>query len=282
MEIIYNLFPKFYKHLGLGELVNLLMEAGMDGVNIIIREGYWVTPGGFRKELPEFVKAVRKEGLFAKYANIDHSIEELVEDPTLLNVLADNGVEEFRLLHFRLKKGDADVRGGLSKARKQIEEIVPLCEKYNLRAIYQLHHYTLVPSASAAWNLVKGLPEKFIGVKIDPGNQYQEGYESWPYCTGLLGGYIRAVGVKDISFFRDVSQAETPSKGWRTRIAPLYEGITNWENLVAALNASGFRGTFVFMPFYSTDDHGKMTAIFKREAGYLKDIVSKIDPPSQV
>ncbi|HNS33473.1 MAG TPA: hypothetical protein PKN36_10975, partial [bacterium] len=164
MDITWSLFPKYYRHLDIGRLAGIAAEAGLESVNVMIRNGYWVSPEGFRKELPIFVKSVKREGLTAQYADIDFSIEHLLEDPALLGVMADNGIKDFRLLYFRMKKEDKNIRSALSDARKFLELLMPLCERYRMRAICQLHHNTLVSSPSAAWNLINGLPETCIGV----------------------------------------------------------------------------------------------------------------------
>ncbi|HET6455494.1 MAG TPA: TIM barrel protein, partial [Armatimonadota bacterium] len=127
-------------------------------------------------------------------------------------------------------------------------------------------------NASTAWPLVEGLNPKFIGVMIDPGNNFmQEGFEQFDYQIQLLGEYIAAVGAKDSMTERSGS-ADSPTKGWERKWAPVFEGLANWEQVYAELNKIGFSGSMILMPFYDTDDFPLMFDKFKREVEYLKGL----------
>jgi hypothetical protein len=274
MQITFSIFPKFYRHLDPRGLAALVHEVGLDTTNAVIRDGYWVTPGGMAKELPAFVKAMEEEGLEVRFATAGFSADSLIADSNPLAILADSGVVEFRMDYFRVKDGDP--RRSMAEAREALERLVPNLERHGVRAVYQLHHGTLIPSPSAAWQLVKGLPARWIGVELDPGNQAYEGFECWDRAAKLLGEYAVALGVKDVAFVRSPEHAEDPDKGWRRIWAPLDEGITNWHEVVSALDAIDFKGTFVFMPFYDENDPEAMTQKLKREVAYLRGVVAQV------
>lgn len=271
MKPIFSLFPKFYSHLDVHQLAGLVREVGLDTTNLVIREGYWVSLPGIAKELPRFVKAMGAEGLEIRYATAGLAPEDVIADPSPLGVMAENGITEFRLGYFGAGE---DVAARLEQARGAMERIVSLCERYGIRAVYQIHHGTLIPSASAAWTLIGGLPSKWVGIKIDPGNQGFEGYEDWNRTASLLGEYITAVGVKDTALAQDRSRIHEPDKGWRRLWATIDEGVANWHEVAAALEKIEFDGTFVFMPFYDENDPVAMTAKLKREVAYLRGVVS--------
>ena len=275
MKIIYSVFPKFYQHLDPHGLAEVVRRVGLDTTNVIVRDGYWVTTAGLKTELPAFVSAMRDEGLNIHFATSGYSAEELIADQSPLGILADNGIKEFRMGYFQpLGK---DVRGGFVRAREQLEQLAPLCERYGVRAVYQLHANTLVTSPSAAWMIVNGLPAQWIGVEIDPGNQAYEGYENWFRSTRLLREYVVAAGVKDAAIERDLAHRDDPDKGWRRPFVPLYEGVTNWQDFVNALAEIVFSGTFVFMPFYDSNKPDVMTEKLAREVAYLRSIVATVD-----
>jgi len=275
MKIIYSIFPKFYKHLDPHGLAEVVRRVGLDTTNVIIRDGYWVTAAGLKTELPVFVSAMRDEGLNIHFATSGYSAEELIADPSPLGILADNGIKEFRMAYFQPL--GHDVRGGFIRAREQLEQLAPLCERYGVRAVYQLHAGTLVTSPSAAWMIVNDLPPEWIGVEIDPGNQAYEGYENWFRSARLLREYVVAAGVKDAAIKQDIAHADDPGKGWGRPFVPLYEGITNWHDFVKALAEIDFSGTFVFMPFYDSENPDVMTEKLAREVAYLRSIVATMD-----
>ena len=271
MQIIWSLFPKIYPHLNPAELAALVREVGLDTTNVVIREGYRVQPASLRSDLPIFVATMRDEGITIHFATTGFRADEIAANPDLLTILADNGLTAFRMDHFRLN--GPDIRGAMALARRQLEAMVPICERAGIRAVYQTHHDTLIPSASAAWSLVEGLPARAIGVELDPGNQSFEGYESWRRSAGLLREYLVAAAVKDTKLLQKMERAGDADKGWRREWCPIDEGVTDWQAFIAALAQNDFNGTFVFMPFYNADNPAQATPILKREVAYLRQIV---------
>ncbi len=269
-----SLFPKFFRHLSPPQLAGLVRMVGLDTTNAIVRTGYWVSPEGLAAELPAFLRALRAEGLRVTFASTGYPASGLVADPTPLAVMAANGITEFRLGYF--DGAPADPRSALKQARSELERLAPVCERHGIRAVCQLHHGTLVPSASAAWHLVQGLPARWIGIELDPGNQGFEGFENWERSARLLGGHLAAAGIKDTRVFRDAAAAGAGDKGWRREFAPIDEGVTCWHDFIRALAAVGFEGPLVFMPFYHSAEPELLTAVLAREVAWLRRVIASV------
>lgn len=273
MSITFSVFAKFYQHLSVRELAGLVREVGLDTTNLVVRDGYWTSEANLAAELPEFVKVMRDEGLEVRFATTGFEADRLVSDPTPVSILAEHGITDFRIGYFRASD---DPRAAFDSARASLEKLAGVCAARGVRAVCQVHHGTLVASASAAWHLVNGLPPASIGIELDPGNQSFEGFEDWERSARLLGDYLVAAGVKDTTLARDMSKAGDLDKGWRRSWAPIYEGVTNWHSFAQALAAVDFTGTLVFMPFYDHTDPAAMTAKLKREVAYLREIIKSV------
>lgn len=274
MKIVLSIFPKFYRHLDVSSLASLVRNVGLDTTNLVIRDGYWVTESRLAEELPDFVRIMREEGLDIRFATTGYSPQALLTDPSPLALFAEHGIKEFRIAYFQTED---DPRAALDAAHSALVALAKLCEKYGVRAVYQVHHGTLIPSVSAAWHIVQDLSAKYIGIELDPGNQSFEGFECWDRSAKLLGNHLVAVGVKDTALVQDMSRLDEPSKGWQRNWAPIYEGVTNWHDLVRALKAVDFIGTMVFMPFYDESNPDAMTAKLKREVAYLRAILAQVE-----
>jgi len=273
MKVTWSIFPKFYKHLKVDELAGLVREVGLDTTNLVIREGYWVTPGNLAGETKAFVEAMSKEGIEIRFATAGFVPTDLVKDDTPLAVLADNGITEFRMSYFRVENDD--VQASIAEARRQMEQIVPICEKRGIRAVYQVHHGTLAPHSLAAWMLVHDLPSKAVGVMLDPGNQINEGFEDWRRAALLLKDHWVATGVKDMAWRRGEDAADDPTKGWSRDWVPVCDGVINWKAVMDAMRTIPFEGTFVFMPFYNHEEPALMTKGLKKGVAYLREIVGE-------
>lgn len=274
MEIRWSLFPKFYQHLDPPGLAALARQTGFDTVNMVVRDGYGVTPDGLATEAPAFVRAMAAEGLTIHYATTGFDVATLERDDTPLAILRDCGIRQFRMGYFTVPE-NGDIRGARRRARRELQVMADLCEKNDIQAIYQLHHTLLFSSASSIWPLVEDLPPERVGVMLDPGNQSFEGQEDWFKSVHLLGSHLAVLGVKDTAIAQRPGHADRPDKGWQRWWAPIYEGVTNWHEVLAALNGIDFKGTFVFMPFYDMDDLAVMTAKLKNEVAWLRAVAGQ-------
>jgi sugar phosphate isomerase/epimerase len=218
---------------------------------------------------------MRECGITVHFATTDLHASDIVQQPEILETFAECGIRTFRLNHFHAR--ERSIHDALGEVRRQLEALAPLCQKFGVRAVNQLHHHTLVPSPSAAFPLVDGLPPEAISVELDAGNQAFEGFEDWKRSVEMLGPYLSAVGTKDTMLVRDMSRAGDDDKGWRRGWAPLSEGVTNWKTLLRALQATDFSGTFVFMAFYHENDEAQRTRVLKEEVAYLREAIAAVE-----
>lgn len=217
---------------------------------------------------------MQHHGLTVHFATAGFTPSQVCDNPDLLRILNDNGITAFRMSYFH--PSDTTPAQALTAAREQLERMVEHCSRFGLKAVYQVHHGTLVTNSIAAWQLVNGLPAGAIGIMLDPGNQSFEGFENWDTAARLLGDYLCAVGVKDSCIRHDPAQAQTPGKGWQRRWCSCTEGTVNWHDVFTALHAHNFDGTLVFMPFYHSDDPARMTETLRQETAYIRTVIDTV------
>ena len=112
-----------------------------------------------------------------------------------------------------------------------------LARRHGVKALIEIHHGTIAPSASLAHRLVCHFDPAWIGVIHDAGNMVHEGYEDYRTGLELLGPYLGHVHAKNAAFQR-------PPEGgvWRSRWAPLNDGVVDFPALWAALHSVGYDG----------------------------------------
>jgi len=271
--MVLSLFPKFLAHLSVTQLAHVVRDVGLDTTNLVVRDGFWVSRSTFAHDLPTFMRAARGEGLDVRFATAGFSADEVIADDSLVARLAEHGIHDFRMDYFRYRGGDP--RREFDQARLKLGQVASVCQRYGIRAVYQVHHRMLIASAWSAWELVRDLPPSAVGVELDPGNQSHVGFEAWDKSIRLLGDYFVAAGIKDTRVWRDDAHAGDPDKGWRRAWCPIDEGVTDWRDFLTACVASRFDGTFVFMPFYDPEDPTAQLVKLKREVAYFKRVRSE-------
>lgn len=273
MNPTLSIFPKFFNNLSLPELAGLIRETGLDTTNLVVRGGFWVTPENIATELSVFIQSMAIEGLSVKFATTGYSAKELVRNSDPLKIMADNGIEYFRMGYFGY---DCDVHNAIADARADLSALAEKCEAAGIRGVYQVHHGTLISNASAANTVINGLSSKYLGIELDPGNQCYEGWENISRSINLLGDYFCAMGIKDTVVLRDSTKINTPTKGWYREFVPLNEGVIDWYEIVRALKVADFSGHLVFMPFYDENNLSEMRRKLKVEVAYLRQVIADV------
>ncbi len=266
-------FPKFFQELTASDLARTLREIGFDGVDVMLRDGYWVDATSVAEKLPQFVRVMHDFGLSAENATTAYLDP---NDPYVergVACLAENGVRQFRLEHMRYD-GLGTYQKDLDAARRKLDTFAVLGERHNIRALIQTHGGSLHPSASAARRVVEGFDPRYIGIHHDPGNMIcQEGYETWNKGIDILGEYLCMVGVKNAGVFQRPG-GDTFEMQWTREWTALSEGVVDYAVVLDALNAVGFDGPLCMHNFY---DRGlqALTAQTRRDLDHLRGLLSR-------
>lgn len=124
-----------------------------------------------------------------------------------------------------------------ARAKDFLTEAQNLARQYGVKAVIEIHHGTIVPSAALAHRLVSAFDPDYIGVIHDAGNMVHEGFEEYRLGLELLGPYLAHVHLKNAAWQRP------PAGGvWQARWSPLEDGVVNWQKLVSALQAVDYKG----------------------------------------
>jgi sugar phosphate isomerase/epimerase len=229
------------------EAAEALKEAGYDGVEWRVKRepgrqdeapSFW---GNNRCTLePTIDEAQRARALAAS------SRLEMPNLGTYINVGDVEAAEE--AMRFAERAGAPQLRVGVgalfgsyaesfARARDFLADVARLAPRYGVRALIEIHHKTICPSASLTHRLVSHFDPETIGVIYDPGNMVYEGFEDYRIGLELLGPYLAHVHLKNAAYDR-------PQGGgvWKARWAPLEDGVVDFPELFAALRDIGYDG----------------------------------------
>ena len=129
-------------------------------------------------------------------------------------------------------------------AREFLAGVEVLARTHEVKALVEIHHRTICPSASLAHRLVSAFDPDLVGVILDPGNMAQEGFEDYRIGAELLGPYLAHVHIKNSAF-------ERPAGGgvWEPRWAPLEDGVVDFGLVFEALDHVGYSDWLVMEDF---------------------------------
>ncbi len=169
-----------------------------------------------------------------------------------------------RVLHGTAAVGAAAVRIQIPKyggepgytalwdqARRDYQEVERIARSHGVKALVEIHHGTIVPSASAARRFLDGLDPQAVGVIYDPGNMVWEGHEQYRLGLETLGPYLAHVHAKN-SAWRQSGRRPDGSLAWHAEWAPLDAGIVDLRALLATLRDTGY-DTWISVEDFTTD-----------------------------
>jgi sugar phosphate isomerase/epimerase len=139
-----------------------------------------------------------------------------------------------------------------ARTRGDLEWAVERATALGVKALVELHHETITPSASAARRLLEGLDPQHIGVIHDLGNLVIEGRENHRAAFELLGDYLAHVHVKNARWVTDGSRRDDGSLVWSHEWAPLRDGQADVGRYLTDLSRHGYDG-WVTLEDFSTD-----------------------------
>jgi sugar phosphate isomerase/epimerase len=244
------------------EAATTLAEQGWDGIEWRITDqdaaavpGFWAGNratwplSGLEQSLPQIASITRDAGLefsgLGGYARCDNHAD--VE--RMLAATAALGAARVRVTMPRSDSGE--YRALFAAARADLAWVADRAAHHGVKALIELHHETITPSASAALRLVDGLDPESIGVIHDLGNLVIEGQERHESAFELLGPYLAHVHIKNVRWVADAADNDG-IVAWREEWAPLRTGQADVRGYLAALVRHGYDG-WVTLEDFSTE-----------------------------
>ncbi|KTR16337.1 MULTISPECIES: sugar phosphate isomerase/epimerase family protein [Curtobacterium] len=175
---------------------------------------------------------------------------------TMLRVTAELGARQVRVTmpwYRRERERTHETYGQMfDRTRADLEWTAGRAAELGVKALVELHHMTITPSASAALRLVDGLDPAHVGVIHDLGNLVIEGHEDHLAAFELLGPYLAHAHVKNARWVDTGGTRADGSRVWQHEWAPLRDGQASVSEYLDALRQVGYDG-WVTIEDFSTD-----------------------------
>ncbi|MEU8264331.1 sugar phosphate isomerase/epimerase family protein [Micromonospora sp. NPDC048999] len=265
------------------EAVAQLAAQGWNGIEWRITDqeqaqppGFWtgnratIPLTGLEDELPRVAGITREAGLAlsglgAYVPAADHANVERV-----LAAAATLGAGRVRVTMPQL--GNGDYRELMDATRRDMAWIADRAAYHGVTALVELHHRTIVASASAAMRLLDGLAPEHVGVIHDIGNLTIEGFEDPLAAFEMLGPYLAHVHVKNVAWLVTGTRADGGPR-WSAEWAPLREGQADIEAYFAALRRFGYGG------WVTVEDFSTVVPLAERtrdNLAYLRELDQRV------
>ena len=190
-------------------------------------------------------------------------IEEVAKSMGLL------GVKAFRVRppwFMRAENPDPDFRKLSKETEKDMEFIVKICEKHDLRACVETHMNSIAPSAALVMKIIDRFDPKYVGAIYDPGNTMQEGSENLRLSIQMLGKYLAHVHVKNTKW-TEQEKKKDGTRVFKPEMAKLNEGFLDLKQVFDELKLAGYNGWLSVEDFTVKADK---KACLKEDINYMR------------
>ena len=258
------MFTKIFRGVEIGAAAEAIAGLGFDGADLLIRDGWQVTPAAVAQELPRAVARLRQTGLSVPAATCDLT---RADDPHAEAIFAACAAEGIALLRLGYYGYDPAVgfEAGVEQAREALRQLADVGRRRGVKPMLQLHGGDqLNCSGAMALRLLEGIPADDLGIYTDPGNMVaQQGTEPWAMHLDMVRDYLCFVGVKNAGWFHADGR-------WRARWVGLDRGIVPWDRIFTLLRERNYDGPFSLHSHYEDMTLDQALAQTREDIAYAR------------
>lgn len=250
-------------------LAKRLLDWGLEGVDLAVRDGHPVTPGNVGDQLPVVARALREAGLDVPMvtAGVDLIDAESSEAATLLDAMARAGVRLVKLGYWRFDARTMDYARALDAVRRALDRWEAAARARDVRVLYHVHSGDfMAPNASALARVLEGHDPAHVGAYLDAGHLALEG-ESFPMAVSIVRPWLAAVALKDVMIDR-IAHDNHGSRRRRWCLAG--DGVVNWTQVFDTLAMARFAGPLSVHAEFEAPPGADAIALTEREARWMR------------
>ncbi|MCX8183444.1 MAG: sugar phosphate isomerase/epimerase [Crenarchaeota archaeon] len=267
MQLI--LFSKMFQPLSLTELAELVVETGLEGVDLTVRSNGYIKPEEAAEKLPEVVETFESKGLKVPMITTEITSVNQPYAEEVFRAAFENGVKYLKLGYWHYR-GFGFLRKQVVEIRKELRKIQELSRRYRVTSTIHIHSGMFMSAEPAVvWLILKGFDPDLVGAYVDPGHMAVEGgLAGWLMGMDILSRRIRMVSVKDYGWFKE-------GGAWHAKTVPLGEGLVKWKTVFEILKVTGFNGPISIHSEYDLP-LGEIVTQTRKDVQYLKSILSSL------
>lgn len=246
------------------EAVTVLSDLGYDGIEWRVTDqaesadrkpGFWAGNrctwplATFEKDAPRIKAMTEAAGLEMPGLGTYPTCDNLVDVEKAMRGAVALGVSQLRI-NVPNYDGISPYLALRDRSLGQYRDVAAMARQFGLRALVEIHHAKLLPSASAAASFVAAFDPADVGVIHDAGNMVYEGHEAYRLSFEVLGPYLALVHLKNAQWLPGEMGVDGGTR-WSATWAPVPHGIVDVPALFAAMDQVGYDG-WVCLEDFST------------------------------
>lgn len=266
----YVMFTKHLEGLSLDAIIQALRSAGVSGADLCVRPGYPVTPQNARTELPAAARRFREAGLSIPLITTPTSFTDPQADfaADLYAGCAEAGVRFVKIgyWHWSAAEGYWDA---VARVQARLSDFAELSAQYGVATLVHNHSgRSMGLNGSAAMHLVQDFDPAQIALFADPGHLAICG-EPPDMALDIMRSHLAVCAFKDL---KHVPAQRAGRSVWASRCVRMGQGLVDWVNVLAALDAQSFAGPVSFHSEYAGEPADTVIDLTRCDVRYVNGL----------
>lgn len=240
--VFFSVFTKPWKTQSIDQLGEFIKGLGFDGIEFPLRAGYQIEPDMAEKGLPVLVKQMEGHGL--KITSVAGITSE--------NVFA--GCAEAGIPMIRIMAG-ANLKAGylasIEQKKKELDGLIPLCEKYGVKVAVQHHYGPGVNNSMELRYLTEKYDPRYIGAIWDSAHSGLAGEEP-EQGLDIVWSHLCMVNLKN-AFYQRVNGPEAEKAEWKRYFTSGRHGLASWSRISEYLKTRSYKGVICLTAEYTDE-----------------------------
>lgn len=237
------IYSEQFQSLPIPKVCEVFRKIGADGIDLTVRPGGHIKPENAPKELPIAAAAAKEHGL--KILMLTTGITSPDQNAEGILATCQNlGIRKIKMGYYgggefgQLKKR-------LDDSRRQLEAVVKLAAKYEVRPCVHVHSGLTIPSNGFMLHrLIRDIPPERIGAYLDSCHMtITGGAGGWKQAVELLSPWISLVALKNFQWHKG-DRDSLGRQTWRTNYCRLEDGVAPIPDFVRTVHRTGYRGFY--------------------------------------
>ncbi len=252
-------FSKPWPDLSVDELGSMLQELGFAGIEFPLRPGFQVEPDDAAQGLPRLARQL---------AGYDLKISSVASEPKE-EILAACQVAGVPLLRIMLSLAPGQDYLEAEKAwKKQLDQLLPLCRRYQVKIGVQQHCGRGVFSSMELRQVLAGLDPAWLGGIWDAAHSALAG-EDPEQALAILWDRLFLLNFKN-AYYRQAGSSAAGQAVFEPYFVPAQSGAADWARALAYAVKRGYTGDLCMPAEYTKTDH--LLEYLPADLAYLKKL----------
>lgn len=242
-------YSEQFQSLSIPDFCQMLKQMEVDGLDLTVRPGGYIEPKNARDKLQVAAQAAQDHGLKIMMLTTgitapDRDAEEIFAACQRL------GINRIKLGYYRVE-GFGTLASQLDAVRRQLEDVMNLAAKYDVRPCVHVHSGPTIPSnGMMLYYLIREFPPERIGAYLDSHHMtLTGGAGGWRQAIDLLTPWLSLVALKNFQWER-LDRDATGQQQWKTEYCRLEDGIAPVPDFVNTIHKAGYRGFYTLHTEY--------------------------------